>query len=81
MTSMRAMMLDQPRQLLRSRIVPGPVPGCGELLLEVSTCGICRGHLHVVDRELTEPSLPLTKAALAALREGRFQGAGVLLCR
>ena len=36
-----------------------PVPGSGQLLLEVSACGVCRTDLHIVDHELTDPKLPL----------------------
>ncbi|MFI7679110.1 zinc-binding alcohol dehydrogenase family protein [Actinophytocola sp. NPDC049390] len=31
---------------------PVPVPGAGELLLRVRTCGVCRTDLHVVDGDL-----------------------------
>ena len=39
--------------------LPEPEPGDGEVLLEVSCCGVCRTDLHIVDGELTEPKLPL----------------------
>jgi len=39
--------------------VPQPKPGAGEILIEVSACGVCRTDLHIVDGELTEPKLPL----------------------
>ncbi len=29
------------------------------MLVRVHACGLCRTDLHVVDRELTEPKLPL----------------------
>jgi propanol-preferring alcohol dehydrogenase len=35
------------------------VPRRGQLLLRVLACGVCRTDLHVVDGELTSPSLPL----------------------
>jgi len=56
---MRAMVLDKPRQPLQLREVPKPKPGRGQLLVRVSTCGICRTDLHVVDGELPDPKLPL----------------------
>ena len=56
---MRAMVLDTPRAGLREAELPKPEPGPGELLLEVSACGVCRTDLHIVDGELTEPKLPL----------------------
>jgi alcohol dehydrogenase, propanol-preferring len=39
--------------------LPEPEPGDGEVLIEVSCCGVCRTDLHIVDGELTEPKLPL----------------------
>jgi alcohol dehydrogenase, propanol-preferring len=56
---MRAMVLDRPGEPLRDREVPDPEPGPGQIRLRVSACGVCRTDLHVVDGELTEPSLPL----------------------
>jgi propanol-preferring alcohol dehydrogenase len=56
---MRAMVLERQRQPLRPVELPDPEPGPGQLLLSVSTCGVCRTDLHIVDGELTEPKLPL----------------------
>ncbi|MCU0223962.1 MAG: zinc-dependent alcohol dehydrogenase family protein [Acidobacteria bacterium] len=56
---MRAMVLERAGQPLVPRELAEPVPGPGELLLEVRACGICRTDLHVVDGELTRPKLPL----------------------
>ena len=53
------MVLDKPGQPLQLRKVPKPKPGRGQLLVRVSTCGICRTDLHVVDGELPDPKLPL----------------------
>jgi propanol-preferring alcohol dehydrogenase len=36
-----------------------PVPGVGEVLLDVQACGVCRTDLHIVDGELAAPALPL----------------------
>lgn len=58
-TQMRAMRLLQPGQPLQPAMVPLPVPGPGELLLQVLACGVCRTDLHIVDGELSEPVLPL----------------------
>lgn len=38
---------------------PDPEPAAGELLVEVSACGVCRTDLHIVDGELDRPKLPL----------------------
>jgi propanol-preferring alcohol dehydrogenase len=53
--SMRAMVFDGPRQPLVLREVPRPEPGPGQVLVEVSACGVCRTDLHVCDGELSEP--------------------------
>jgi propanol-preferring alcohol dehydrogenase len=56
---MRAMVLNEPKLPLELRDVPKPKPGRGQLLVRVSTCAVCRTDLHVVDRELPNPKLPL----------------------
>jgi alcohol dehydrogenase, propanol-preferring len=56
---MRAMVLHAPGEPLREEARPDPEPAPGELLLEVSACGVCRTDLHIVDGELDEPRLPL----------------------
>lgn len=55
---MRAMQLDRPGQPLRMVERPIPAPGPGELLIEVSACGVCRTDLHIADGELSGP-LPI----------------------
>jgi propanol-preferring alcohol dehydrogenase len=57
--TMRAMVLDGPRRPLRPAKIPVPRPGPGQVLLRVHACGLCRTDLHIVDGELSEPSLPL----------------------
>jgi propanol-preferring alcohol dehydrogenase len=57
--TMRAMVLDGPRQPLRPAELPVPRPGPDQVLLRVHACGLCRTDLHIVDGELSEPSLPL----------------------
>ena len=59
MRTMRAMVLERPGTVLVMRERPLPVPGAGELLIEVKACGVCRTDLHVVDGELTHPKLPV----------------------
>jgi len=46
-------------RLLQEVELPRSRPGPGQLLLEVSACGVCRTDLHIVDRELAKPKLPL----------------------
>lgn len=53
------MVLHGQREPLRLETVPEPKPGSGQVLIEVTVCGVCRTDLHVVDGELTEPKLPL----------------------
>jgi propanol-preferring alcohol dehydrogenase len=56
---MRAMVLEAPRTALRHRDMPAPEPGAGQVLIRVTSCGVCRTDLHIVDGELTDPKLPL----------------------
>jgi propanol-preferring alcohol dehydrogenase len=53
------MVLDRPRTPLVMRERPVPVPSAGEILIEISACGVCRTDLHVVDGELPDPKLPI----------------------
>ncbi|HEY3193435.1 MAG TPA: zinc-dependent alcohol dehydrogenase family protein [Solirubrobacterales bacterium] len=56
---MRAMVLAEPGRELVEHEISDPTPAEGQVLVEVSTCGVCRTDLHIVDGELTEPKLPL----------------------
>ncbi|HEX4580114.1 MAG TPA: zinc-dependent alcohol dehydrogenase family protein [Candidatus Dormibacteraeota bacterium] len=56
---MRAMVLAAARTPLEPRDALEPDLGHGQVLIDVSVCGVCRTDLHVVDGELTEPKLPL----------------------
>jgi propanol-preferring alcohol dehydrogenase len=56
---MRAMILDHPGKPLTLRDWPVPQPGRGQVLLQMLACAVCRTDLHVVDRELPNPKLPL----------------------
>jgi alcohol dehydrogenase, propanol-preferring len=67
------MVLDQPRQPLTEREMPDPVAGAGQVLLEVSTCAVCRTDLHIYDGELTKPKLPLVPGHMIV---GRVAGRG-----
>jgi alcohol dehydrogenase, propanol-preferring len=70
---MRAMVLEAPGQPLVERELPDPEPAEGQILIEVSTCGVCRTDLHIFDGELTEPKLPLV---LGHQIVGQVVGAG-----
>lgn len=58
-STMRAMVLDGPGSPLRLRNLTRPEPGPGQVLVRIAACGVCRIDLHVVDGELTDPSLPI----------------------
>src|SRR5258706_14266020 len=53
---MRAWLLEEPGPIesapLSLRDLPDPVPGPGEIALDVSVCGLCRTDLHVIEGEL-----------------------------
>jgi propanol-preferring alcohol dehydrogenase len=67
------MVLEQPGEPLRAKELADPKPGPGELLLEVSACGVCRTDLHIHDGELSEPKLPLVQGHQIV---GRVVGGG-----
>lgn len=56
---MKAMTLEQQGKPLRAVESPRPVPGPGQLLIQVGACAVCRTDLHIVDGELPNPKLPL----------------------
>ena len=56
---MRAAVLTAPGQPLELRDMPDPIPGRGEVLIDVAACGVCRTDLHIADGELSDPKLPL----------------------
>ena len=60
---MRAIRLSRPGPVegapLGAVDLPGPVPGPGELLLEVAACGVCRTDLQLVEGDLEARRLPI----------------------
>jgi propanol-preferring alcohol dehydrogenase len=56
---MRAMLLETTGGRLRIVELPTPVPGPGQVLIQVHACAVCRTDLHVIDGELSQPRLPL----------------------
>lgn len=56
---MRAMVLEEVGKPLVGKELPDPVPGPGQVGLEVLACGVCRTDLHIVDGELDQPKLSL----------------------
>jgi len=61
---MKAMVLKRPGPIetnpLKMTRVPDPKPGPGEILIEVSACGICHTDLHIVEGEVPPKKLPIT---------------------
>ncbi|OUI85984.1 zinc-dependent alcohol dehydrogenase family protein [Acetobacter tropicalis] len=57
---MFAMRLHKPRTPLLWEELPDLTPGPGEIRVKVLACGVCRTDLHVVDGDLTHPTLPIT---------------------
>jgi len=59
MSKYKAMVLETPGAPLKlvTRVIPEPC--FGEILIEIAACGVCRTDLHVVDGDLTGPSLPI----------------------
>ncbi|MGZ4431796.1 MAG: zinc-binding alcohol dehydrogenase family protein [Gaiellales bacterium] len=55
---MRAMLLSQPGRLEPAELAD-PVPAAGELLIDVSVCGVCRTDLQIVDGDLPMRRRPL----------------------
>ena len=56
---MRAVVLEQQGQPLKATTLPDPVPGPGQLLLQVQACGVCRTDLHLRDAEIEAGKLPV----------------------
>ncbi|HEY1689947.1 MAG TPA: zinc-dependent alcohol dehydrogenase family protein [Solirubrobacteraceae bacterium] len=52
MSFMDAMIFEQVGAPLRAVELPMPEPGPGQLLIDVSACGICRTDLHLLDGEV-----------------------------
>lgn len=57
--TMRAMVLESPKTLLKSVMVNIPEPAEGHVRVRVSACAVCRTDLHVVDGDLDKPKLPI----------------------
>jgi propanol-preferring alcohol dehydrogenase len=55
----RAVVLTVAGASLEETELPRPLPGPGQVLLDVHACGVCRTDLHILDGELARPKLPL----------------------
>lgn len=56
---MRAMVFDGTSPELKLCDVAVPEPTTAQVQIRVEACGVCRTDLHVVDRDLKKPKLPL----------------------
>jgi propanol-preferring alcohol dehydrogenase len=56
---MQSMRMDVAQTLLCEKSSPRPSPGPGQVLIQVSACGVCRTDLQILDGELPHPKLPL----------------------
>ncbi|BCQ28987.1 zinc-dependent alcohol dehydrogenase family protein (plasmid) [Caballeronia sp. NK8] len=56
---MRAMIYDGTAARLRAAVVEEPVAGPGQLLIDVTVCGVCRTDLHIIHGELPHPKRPV----------------------
>src|SRR4051794_11644329 len=56
---MHAMVLSAPGAPLRFEPREDPVPGPGDVRVNVAACGVCRTDLHVVDGELPDIAYPI----------------------
>ena len=76
---MKAMLLEELSRIdenespLELADVPEPVPGQGEVLIEVSACGVCHTELDEIEGRTPPPRLPVIPGHQAV---GRVAGAG-----
>lgn len=74
---MRAQQLDGPGPIQREPLAlvdrADPVPGSGQLLVEVTACGVCRTDLQLVEGDLPARRLPIIPGHQAV---GRVAGVG-----
>src|SRR6202021_3516497 len=73
---MRAILLEEQQTPLRVASVPDPEPKPGQLLLRVGACAVCRTDLHLRDKEIDAPRLPviLGHQIVARTEDGRRVG-------
>jgi len=55
---MRVMIFEKPGKDLSLREIDLPEPGAEQVLLRVHACAVCRTDLHVIDGELSDPTIP-----------------------
>jgi propanol-preferring alcohol dehydrogenase len=65
--------LDETESPLELEQLPEPVPGTGEVLIEVSACGVCHTELDEIEGRTPPPRLPVVPGHQVV---GRVAGAG-----
>ncbi len=75
-SGMRAQVLETPGRPLEAAELPDPRPAGGQLLLRVRACAVCRTDLHLRDKEIEAPKLPvvLGHQIVGEDRDGRRVG-------
>ncbi|MDF1703069.1 MAG: zinc-binding alcohol dehydrogenase family protein [Planctomycetota bacterium] len=69
---MRAWLSEQDGSVARGEL-PAPEPGPGEILVDVSVCGLCRTDLHILDGDIDRPRNPIVPGHQVV---GRVVGGG-----
>ena len=77
---MRAWLLEKAAPLEERPLalveLPEPVPGPGEVLIEITHCGLCRTDIHIAQGEIDLPVLPIVPGHQAVGRvAARGEGA------
>jgi propanol-preferring alcohol dehydrogenase len=72
------MVLHRADTRLRPADLPEPVPGPGQVLLDIRACGVCRTDLHVLDGEVPPTKAPLVLGhQIVAMRRDTGERVGV----
>jgi propanol-preferring alcohol dehydrogenase len=72
----RAWVLHRTKEPLRHETIADPEPGPGEIVVEVTFCGLCRTDIHICDGEIDVPVLPVVPGHQVVGRVGA-RGRGV----
>jgi alcohol dehydrogenase, propanol-preferring len=74
---MRAMVLEQVGRSMSLVERSDPIPGVGQLLLEVRACGVCRTDLHLIDGEVSADLPRILGHQIVGAAKGSEQLVGV----
>ena len=74
---MKAVQVVRPGSAPEVGEIDAPVPGPGEVLIEVEACGVCRTDLHILDGDIPTPKLPVVPGhEIVGRVAGLGEGAG-----